>query len=479
MSTVKPPGASPMSADFIAYCCYPRPRFELSLLRFGLAILGICALLVPVTGTAAQSQSVLGLSEILYDIAGKSPDVLAALAEQRKAKARVGQARASWFGTADVYGLSQHYNDPRLLRPITSPPNIANYPFASDQLSYGIEFNLPLDVSLRIAAEVDAARASAHAARWNADDARLRVLLNGATLYRDLQALNGRRMALNRQSDALVASVRVANAGVRAGTFSKLKRLRLEAALAEVRAVRAGVEGAIRKLRAQLAALMGKSRLGGAIAQLTSPPTQLPASGGFLSTPRVQAARSALRASQGKLSAARRSLLPQFFINGRWNENAIQQGYAHRIHTWQVGLGVKLNLWSGGGQVSAIDAASASETVARERLREARFALRAAREAASAQWQAGQQAYAAAQTGLDAALQSARIERGNFRAGLGSATDLLDAEAALAQARSALTSSLASWWQADATLRYAYGETPLTMKSGVSPQGPIRGVQSQ
>ncbi|AOV18294.1 hypothetical protein BJI67_15580 [Acidihalobacter aeolianus] len=219
---------------------------------------------------------------------------------------------------------------------------------------------------------------------------------------------------------------------------------------------------------------MGESRIDGTIAPLTAPPGALPANLG-LSTPGVQAAESALGASQDKLAAAKRSLLPQFFIDGGWNQNAIQ-GFHDPVHTWQLALGVKVNLWSGGAQISAIDAAQSATIVARQKLRSARLALGAAREAAIAQWRSEQQAYAAAQAGLDAALQSARIERGNFRAGLSSATDLLAAEAALAQSRAALTATLAGWWQADAALRYTYGEPPLAMTGTAPVQEPLSGA---
>ncbi|AOV18296.1 hypothetical protein BJI67_15590 [Acidihalobacter aeolianus] len=194
--------------------------------------LALWGLFCPTVVIAAQAQSTLSLSKVLQVIGAQSPQILAAQAEGQQAKDRVGQARAAWFGSVDVYALSQHYNDPRLTRPITYPPNVANYPFASDQFGYGVNVSLPLDFSLKIAAEVDAARAGAQAARWNADDARLHALLNGAALYRDLQALDGRLAALGSQLTALTASVNVAKAGVRAGTFSKLKRLRVEAALA-------------------------------------------------------------------------------------------------------------------------------------------------------------------------------------------------------------------------------------------------------
>lgn len=437
--------------------------------RMALALL---AVLASASTVAAQKPVVLSLSQVLRQIDARSPQVLRAEAEQQQARAKVGQARAAWFGRVDVYVQSQHYNDSRLTRPITYPPNVANYPFASDQLGYGIDASLPLDVSRQIAAEVDAARAAAGAARWSADDTRLRALLNGATLYRDLQSVQGKRLALQEQLAALTASVKVAKAGVRAGTFPKLKRLRLQAAQAKARAELAGVEGNIRKLRAQLAAQMGQPRPG-VIAPLSATPTRLPVADG--TTPGVRAAESALQASQSKLAAAKRSLLPQFSLRGGWNENAIQ-GFHRPERTWQVGLNMKLNLWSGGGDVSAIDAAQSGQIVAQQDLRSARLALRAAREAAIAQWRSEQQAYTAAQAGLAAALQSARIERGNFRAGLGTATDLLDAEAALAQARATLTTTLASWWQADAALRYAYGKPPLAMTASVRDQQHLEGV---
>jgi outer membrane protein TolC len=436
--------------------------------------LALWVLFSPVVATADQVQPTLSISKVLEVIGAQSPQILAAQAESQQAKARVGQARAAWFGTVDTYALSQHYNDPRLTRPITYPPDVANYPFARDQLGYGVKVNLPLDLSLKIAAEVDAARADAQAARWSADDARLHALLIGATLYRDLQAQGGRSAALDSQLTALTASVDVAKAGVRAGTLSELKRLRLEAALAEVRATRASVEGNIRTLRAQLAALMGETLIDGAIAPLTAPPAALPTNLS-LPVPGVQAAQSALDASQNKLAAAKRSLLPHFFIDGSWDQNAIQ-GFHDPEHTWQINLGMKVNLWSGGAQISAIDAAQSAGIASRQKLRSAQLAMAAAREAALAQWQSEQQAYAAAQAGLDAALQSARIERENFRVGLSSATDLLDAEATLAQTQANLADTLARWWQADATLRYAYGEPPLAMTDIAPVQEPLTGI---
>ncbi len=418
----------------------------------------------PATSTPdAPAATVDNLPEVLQTIAARSPDVLAAQAAQRQASAQAEQARAAWFGKVDAYALSQHFNDPRLTRPITQPPNVALYPFGSDQFGYGLDYQLPIDLSREIAAEVDAARSRATAARWTAEDVRLRALLQGATLYRNLQALAGQHTALNKQRDALQISEHVAKVGLKVGNVARVNLLRVEAAVAEVQASIANIEGQERKLRAQLTALMGVPDFSAPVNPPAEGPAAFPANPSTIA-PTVQAAQSAVQASQAKVAAARRAQYPQFGINSGWNRNAIQWDN-RAVDTWQVILGVRLNLWSGGAQRSAMEASQAAENEARERLQSAQDNLRAATEGAVAQWSAQEQAYRAAQSGLDSAEESARIEQDRFRNGLGSATELIDAEAALARARASVASALSGWWQADDALRYAYGEPPLALGS--------------
>lgn len=399
------------------------------------------------------------LAGVLRTIDEHSPDVKATQSARRQADSQVRQARAAWFGKVDAYALSQHFNDPRLTRPITQPPNVADYPFSGDQFGYGLDIQLPIDISRQIAAEVDAARGRAASALWSAEDVRLRSLLQGATLYRNLEALAGQHAALARQFESLQASERVAKTGLKVGNIARISLLRVQAAVAEVQAAIANVAGQEQKLRAQLAALMD---VGAFAAPVTSPetgPTALPADTRTL-PPSVLAAQSALAASQAKMQAAQRAQYPQLVANGGWIRNAIQWE-ERAVDTWQINLSLRMNLWSGGAQRSAIDAAQSAADEANQRLSGAEANLRATREGAVAQWNAQDQVYRAAQSGLLAAQESARIEQDRFRNGLGSATDLIDAEAALARARAASASALAGWWQADDALRYAYGEPPL------------------
>lgn len=402
------------------------------------------------------------LSTVLHRIAAHSPDVLAARAAESQTEAQVQLARAAWFGKVDAYALSQHYNDPRLTRAITQPPNVALYPFGRNQFGYGIDAQLPIDISGKIAAEVDAARAHSNSARWSAEDVLLRALLQGATAYRNLQSLIGQKQALGKQIEALKKSERVAKAGLAVGNIAKVNLLRVEASLASLNAQMAGIDGQIQKFRSQLAALIGVDRFDAPIELLVKGPSQIPRASKN-PPPSILLAMSNVESAQDKVKAAQRAQYPQLSINGGWNRNAVQWNQ-QPVSTWQVSLGVKLNLWSGGAQKSAIDAAQASQLESSYRLSAAEKNLRAARDGALALWKAQEAAWRAAESGLRAAAESARIEQDRFKNGLGSATDLIDAESALASARANVANALAGWWQADDSLRYAYGEPPAAFR---------------
>lgn len=445
------------------------PAFLSLLIAFTGAASGLAPLACAEPANTRSSPAVAGedgLARVLQVIAAHSPDILAAQAGRNQALAQVEQARAAWFGKVDAYALNQHFNDPRLTRAITQPPNVATYPFAEDQFGYGIEVQLPIDISRQIAAEVDAARSRANGARWSAEDVRLRTLLQGAALYRSLQTLSGQRQALDQQLESLRASERTARTGLKVGNIARLSLLRVQAAVAEVQASKAGVEGLERKQRAQLAALMGAAEFVDPMTTPSAGPAAPPADPGDM-PPSLHAAQDALLASQAKLTSAQRAQYPQLSVNGGWNHNAIQWD-TRAVDTWQVNLALRMNLWAGGAQRSAVDAAQAVEDEAYQRLEGAQDNLHAAREGALAQWNAQQQSWRAALSGLAAAEESARIEQDRFRTGLGSAIDLIDAEAALARARASTAAAISGWWQADDALRYAYGLAPLAFQESHS-----------
>ncbi|APZ43994.1 TolC family protein [Acidihalobacter ferrooxydans] len=404
------------------------------------------------------------LARVLNQVAQRSPAVLAAHAGIDEAKSHVGQARAHWFGTVDLYTISNHYNVPMLIQPITAfpPPKTFGKQFANDQLAYGIEAKLPLDFSLRIAAEVDAASAAERASRWNARNVELQTLLTASAVYRNIQALHGKRSALEEELKALRKAEATARSSFKAGLSTRLKLLRVQSGVENVRAGLAGVDGQIASLKADLASLMGLNHWAGNVTPLTTPPAHIPAAVGV--APFVQAAEQADAATGYKVSAAKRALLPQFFIGARWNENG-RNGFKDDFFTRDIQLGFKWNLWSGFGQVSSIDAAQAAHIQASEKARGAQLKLAAIRASARARWHAQALAWEANRAGVAAAREAADSAQGQFKAGLLAATSLLQAEAALSGSRAAETATLARWWEANDALRYAEGLPPMTLSA--------------
>lgn len=423
----------------------------------------LLGLLLAASGSlpALAAQPPLDLVGVLQRISAQSPAIQAAQAGKRAASAQERQARAAWFGKVDGYARSMHYNDPRMVRPITEPPDVAAYPFSRNQFGYGVEAQLPIDINGQILASVQAARANARRAMWSSEDQRLQTILDGAALYRNLQALTGQRQALEAQQRALNSSLVVARKGLKVGSIARVKLLRVQAAVAAVQGQLAGVEGREKHVRAQLAALMDLPSFDAKIQPSTFEPTRLP-DGNPERAPLLAAAQSAADAATAREQVARRAQWPQLALTGGWDHNAIQFD-RRAVDTWQVMLVLKFNLWSGGAQRAAISAARSVSEEAADRARQARLDLAAASEGAAAAWRAQSRAWLAATAGLAAADESARIERDRFKVGLGSATDLIDTEAALAQARASAANALAGWWEADDALRYTYGEVPLVL----------------
>ncbi len=435
-----------------------------SLVLFPRRVLMGLAMALPITAMAAAPHQPWPLQRVLQTVAENAPAILAARAGIIEAKAHVGQARSHWFGSVDLYAIDTHYNVPMLIEPITSfpPPKTFGKKFARNQLAYGIEAKLPLDFSLRIAAEVDAARAAERATRWNARNVELQTLLTASAVYRNLQALDGKRVALEEELKALRQAEATARGSLQAGLSTRLKLLRVQSGVEKVRAAIAGVNGKIASLKADLASLMGLDAWAGNVMPLTTPPASMP--GGEGVAPFVQAAEQANAATGYKMSAAKRALLPQFFIAARFNQNG-RHDFHDDFYTRAIQFGFKWNLWSGFGQMSAIDAAQAAHIQASEKARGARLKLTSIRASARARWHAESLAWEANRAEVAAAKEAAGSARGQFKAGLLTATSLLQAEAVLAGARAAETATLARWWEANDALRYAEGLPPMTVRT--------------
>lgn len=418
------------------------------------------------TGAALLMPGILhaddGLGPLLHQVEKAAPRFRAAAAQAKAAEAAIRVARSRYWGSGEVFGQATHFNDDRLVSPISYPPVLSRSLFDKNAYGYGAKYVLPLDIDGRITATVHAGRFSSMAAHNRAEQTRLSLFSQAVSLYRGLQRLAGIRQAHQAHLKALEGHEKVTATAVRVGRIPAVELLRIRAAIKAVEGQLAGLAGDEERLRSALGALLNKTRYDvPVVAPKTHPSDE------YLSRikdalgqrrPDVRAARNHVEAEDELLKKAEREWLPQLFLEAEAVRN---QGFtAKGANIWSVSGQMRWQFWDGGRRFANTDRERARKEAARHELQSALNRAKAELLSAKAAWRAASLQYEAAIAGLESAREAERIQSDRFRNGRISATDLLDAEAALARARANYTSALANWWLADDELHLAYGDPP-------------------
>jgi outer membrane protein TolC len=407
--------------------------------------------------TGAQSQ---GLGDILQQIEKNTPALKAAHARTAMQQAAARQARSGYWGEVDVMAKNSNYDDDRLINPISYPVNMQPELFDDNQIGYGIIGRIPLDINGRITAQVRAADRELEAALAREDNVRLQMLHSAADLYHSLEGVKALEKALEKQIEALQTHIQVAKVSIDAGRTAPVEKLRLVADLEAVRGKLAGMRGQEQGIRARLAALMGTESFADPVQPVPGPPTAAAkVNDDVTGRPDIRALTSSGDAAEAEVDAAFARRLPDLNVNGSWLQN---QGFdGDGDDTWALFVQFQVPLWDGGGRRAAVRRAEAGRTAIRHELDVTRNQARAEFVAAKADLAAAETSYRATEASVAAARETARIQTDRFAEGRISASDLVDAEAALAAARSDSALALTRWWQAGDHLRRAVGAEPL------------------
>lgn len=177
--------------------------------------------------------------------------------------------------------------------------------------------------------------------------------------------------------------------------------------------------------------------------------------------PEVKGVEYRVKAADAGVTAARGAWWPQVFLAANYYYNRPNQ----RIQplqdvfkdTWDVTIGVSLDIWNWGKTLHQTDQASAQ-------LEEAKDALSQLKDGIMLEvtqsylnlHQAKERTYVAEQ-GVKQAEENYRVTNKRFKEGLAQTSDLLDAEVALLQARTSYTQALVDFELAEARLQKALG----------------------
>ena len=403
------------------------------------------------------------LCAVLAQVEQHTPALKAARAETAVRQAAVRRAKSRYFGEVDAMVKNSNYDSDRLINPMSYPPDLKSKLFDDNQFSYGITVRVPLDINGSITAMVDAAEKRMEAARIHQGDIRLALLHGAASLYHSLEGVKAVEEALQKQVQALTAHIKVATASIKAGRIPLVEKLRIVADKEAVKGKLASLYGKEQGIRAKLAALMGTD----SFSDIVTPVHDLPANtvepvDDIMNRPDIRALRFQTSAADADVKATLSQRFPELNINGFWLQN---QGFnGEEGDTWALFIDVKLPLWDGGSRRSAVSGAEAGLRAVRYHLTALQNQARAEFAAAKADASAAKASYTATIASVKAARATERIQSDRFAKGRVSAADLVDAEAALAGARSDRALALTYWWQAEDRIRHAVGLIPIAYK---------------
>ena len=398
-----------------------------------------------------------------------NPATAVAYAASRTAAADVGIARASQLPTVTVnvgptLSRTDSFSNQRFVTG-TGQTFSGN----SNTTDFGSSASLALNYLLfdfgGRAARIDAARANQRAALANVAETAQTVALNTIVAYNALQANISAAVAAQATVTFNRASFDLADGRRRAGVATPADALQARTALAQAELTLAQARGNIRTSGGQLAVAVGLPPT----AALDLAPAPPLASADRLSRdvtvliadaerlrPDLRVAAANAQAAQYQIKAARSDALPSLGANAQNNLN-----YANSTNdrnSASVGVSVAIPLFNGFDRAYRVAAARSEadrQTALFEQARQ-QAGLDVFTQATALDTQI--RVLTTARELINSATASADIAQGRFKAGVGTFTDLLNAQSALANARQQLVNADFGVRDAQARLARAIGD---------------------
>lgn len=178
--------------------------------------------------------------------------------------------------------------------------------------------------------------------------------------------------------------------------------------------------------------------------------------------PELRAMEFRVRAGEAAITAAKAGWWPQVYLSANYNYNRPNQ----RVQpiqdvfkdTWDVTVGVSLDIWNWGRTLHQTDQASAQYEEAKDGLTQTKDAITLEVTQNYLNLKQAQERTAVAEQGVQQAEENHRVTNTRFKEGLAQNSDLLDAEVALLLAKTNYTNALVDYALAEARLQKSIGE---------------------
>ena len=178
--------------------------------------------------------------------------------------------------------------------------------------------------------------------------------------------------------------------------------------------------------------------------------------------PELKAMDSRVKAGEAGVTAARSGWFPQIYLSGNYyysrpNQRLFPSQDVFK-DTWDVTVGVSLDIWNWGQTLHQTDQAQAQLAQAQDALGQMQDGITLDLTQAYLNLQQAKERIDVAEQGVKQAEENHRVTSKRFNAGLASTSDLLDAEVALLQAKTNQTNSIVDYALAQARIEKSIGE---------------------
>lgn len=383
---------------------------------------------------------------------------------------KVGGER--WPALKMVGGFTEYRREQRLY-PAAKPgePAVVSRYIAGEDLV----LSLPLFTGGRLSSSLRASDLAAQSARYAGERTRAEVAFRVTVLYYGILAQRHLCTALAADEAALQGHVRTLTALVEQRKAAPLDRQRVEVRLAALQQRRIQEESMLRSQTLTLWSLLSPdehARPIRVVGELAPPPVTSRYSEdewmqkALTRRPDYLAARTAAQAQDERVRAARAAYWPQLSLLGSYGLRQAPwptdrpAGTDAGADVGQIGVAMDLPVFQGGRIGAAIRVEQARSTLAAERLRQVGLRIRVEVETALLDLGSAMERVTVSETALAQASEAFRVETEKNAAGRSTISEVLSAEADLAEAEANRARGVADANTALAALKLVAGEEP-------------------
>lgn len=435
----------------------------------------VWCILVLSAGTWAQQPAALTLQDSVRIALQNSRTLRTVLQDERKANARVREARGAALPQLDVSANYRRLDRVPKAKFPSFDPVTGTFTFNEieiqpiDSGTATVSLSQVIDVSGVVRTATDAASLYSRIASLDVQRTRNEIVLQVKQAFYDV--LRAQELVKVAEEALQNAETRrkLAQAAVDAGVSPKLDVMRAEAAVAAAQQAVIAARNALQLTKAAFNNVLGR--------RVDEPVELLPADESvpeladfnqylqeaLSKRPEMIQANLGVSLAEKQVTAAKRDQLPSVVVRGQWDFNLKTSTFQPRESSFTTIAALQFKIWDSGQTQGRIEQARADVDKAKITIENAREGIALEVRNAYLSLQEAREKVSAAEKGLQAATESLRVARLRYESGVSTQLELSDAELAYTQAEQNLVNARYDLRVAWARLEKAmgrYAQTP-------------------